>query len=207
MSQDPLVWIPSLVAMGLLPFLLLTLTCFARISIILFFVRQGLGIGNVPPNLVLNAIALLVSAQIMMPVFSQVYERASEEPAPTEGIQSIVEHWGHVVGPWREFIRLNAGDRELLTAQHLRESSSPNDPLTEALAFILTELQRALEAGVLVLLPFLLIDILVALVLLALGTHMLSPTTVSPPLKILLFLSVDGWSLITSGLGDGYQLP
>ena len=210
MTSDPLLWIATLSALGLLPFALLTLTCFARISILLLFVRQGLGAGNIPPNIVLNGIALILSAHIMFPVFAMTHDRAQQTLTREDGAWEI-SHWDQlpvVAEPMIDFLRMNSGEEERASAARIRDSAQPDEePLTLALAFILTEMQRALEAGVLILLPFLLIDILVALVLLALGAHMLSPTSVSPALKLLLFLSVDGWSLIASGLGDGYILP
>lgn len=209
MSHDPILWIFTLTLMGLLPFVLLTLTCFARISMILIFVRQGLGIGNLPPNLVLNGVALLISANIMWPVFAQCAELAQpllQREDATWAVEDI-SALGETLEPWRAFLELNSGDSERAAAQQIRAAEHDHDPLTLALAFVLTELQRALEAGVMILLPFLLIDIVVALVLLALGAHMLSPTSVTPALKILLFLSVEGWVLIAHGLGDGYVLP
>ena len=215
MSGNPLLWIVLLSVMGLAPFLLLTLTCFARISIVLLFVRHGLGVGNTPPNIVLNGLALLLSALIMAPVVESMHERATtlliedgewQPPTLAQG-QQILE-------PWAAFLRANIGERELSVAAQLRwmHHSDPartqdDDVLTVATAFLLTELGRAVQAGVFVLLPFLLIDLLVGLILLALGMHMLSPTSVTPALKLLFFVVAEGWMTLSLGLRDGYNIP
>lgn len=210
MPHDPLLWILTLSVLGILPFLLLTLTCFTRITILLLFVRQGLGVGNLPPNIVLNSIALLLSVHIMLPVFLQMKDNAQSVLQEREGEWQLsdLELLPEIIHPWTEFLHKNSGVREIHASAEIRNTDADApDLLTLALAFILTELQRALEAGVMILLPFLLIDLLVALVLLALGAHMLSPTSVSPPLKVLLFLSVEGWVLIAGGLARGYHVP
>lgn len=214
MIGDPLLWIFTLTLLSLAPFLIITLTCFARVSIVLMFVRHGLGVGNTPPNVVLHGIALLLSAMIMSPVGEAMYERAQalcitdgQWRTPSwEDAQSIAE-------PWAAFVEMNIGEAERNVATQLRwmhrdpTQSPEDDPLVLATAFMLTELGRAIKAGVFILLPFLMIDLLTGLVLLALGMHMLSPTSVTPALKLLFFVSVEGWLNIAIGLRDGYNLP
>lgn len=215
MSGNPLLWIVTLTIMGLAPFLLLTLTCFARISIVLLFVRHGLGVGNTPPTIILNGLALLLSALIMSPIAEAMYSRASQicvvdgvwqTPTWTQSQQ--------IAGPWAEFLRANAGERERAIAVQLRwmhhvdvPTAAEDDALVVATAFLLTELGRAIQAGVFVLLPFLMIDLLVGLILLALGMHMLSPTSVTPALKLLFFVVAEGWLTLSLGLRDGYNIP
>lgn len=214
MATDPLLWIASLTALGLAPFVLLTLTCFARISIVLLFVRHGLGVGNAPPNAVLNGLALLLTLHVMAPVGVVIVERATvlchDQDAgwSTPSLTQV----GQILEPWTAFLAANAGDAEREVARQLRSNTetlepAADDPLVLATAFVLTELQRAVAGGVYVLLPFLLIDLLVGLILLALGMHMLSPTSVSPAIKLLLFVSIDGWMTLSLGLRGGYEIP
>lgn len=212
MIGDPLPWILSLSLLGLAPFLLLTLTCFARVSIVLMFVRHGLGVGNTPPNIVLNGVALLLSALIMSPIAEAMYERAAtlclvEDTWRAPNLEELRE----IALPWHAFLEANTGHRELAVAAELRwmhrDAPPDDDLLVLAAGFVLTELGRAVQAGVFILLPFLMIDLLTGLVLLALGMHMLSPTSVTPALKLLFFVAVEGWLTLSFGLRDGYNIP
>lgn len=214
MIGDPLPWILSLALLGLAPFLLLTLTCFARVSIVLMFVRHGLGVGNTPPNIVLNGVALLLSALIMSPIAEAIYERAAALCVVEDTWRTpTLEELGEIALPWRAFLEANTGQRELAVAAELRwmHREAPDTPhedlLVLATGFVLTELGRAVQAGVFILLPFLMIDLLTGLVLLALGMHMLSPMSVTPALKLLFFVAVEGWLTLSFGLRDGYNIP
>lgn len=213
-ATDPLLWIASLTLMGIAPFLFLILTCFARVSMVLIFVRHGLGVGNVPSNTVLNGLALLLTLHVMAPVGVAMAERATALCTHEDGSWSApsLADIGVILEPWTAFLSVNAGEAEREVARQLRADTtaldaSPDDPLVLATAFVLTELQRAIAGGVYVLLPFLLIDLLVGLILLALGMHMLSPTSVSPAIKLLLFVSIDGWMTLSLGLRGGYEIP
>lgn len=197
---DPLSAALTLLALGALPFALALLSPFAKLVIVLHVLRTGLGLAQTPPALVLNALALVIALPIMLPVLEPVGALAqgmlSGEITP--GISQLA-----ALEPWLAFLEQNAGSSEMLWAQAYTSNTFAQIPI----AFVMTELREAFEIAVLILLPFLVIDIFAGTVLLSLGMHMLTPTSVSLPLKLLVFVSVNGWLLLGDALANSYLVP
>lgn len=221
MSDQPVVMIVLLAALSLLPFILVMLTSFVKIAVVLAIVRNALGAGNIPPTMVVTGLSLILTIFVMAPVGSAVYEKIEpvlEQAKGTsltsgESVTAMVEAGRQAREPVREFLvkHAHARDRAMFTdlAKRMRKPADRadiknTDLLVLAPAFVTSELKEAFAIGFLLFIPFLIIDMVVANVLLSLGMHMLSPTTVSLPFKLLLFVMVDGWQLLTQGLVLGY---
>ena len=205
-----------IVVLGLLPFLLISVTSFVKFAVVISLLRNALGIQQIPPNIVIYSIALVMTAYVMLPVGIQsgkVISSALERKSPvlTE-IQKIAE-------PFADFTQRFAETRELDffrdSAKRMwgedtaREVLDPEaKPLTRMVvlmpAFMVSELSRAFQIGFLLYLPFIVIDLIVANVLLALGMSSLSPVTVSLPLKLLLFIGLDGWKRLLEAMVLSY---
>lgn len=208
---SPLVMAVLLAALGLLPFLLVVTTSFAKIAVVLSILRSALGTQNVPPNMVLAALAVVLSAYVMAPVAQDTAALAEPLFALSSDEIRDVNAWGPRLSataePLRAFLELNAGERELGMFAELRgvDLDAAPAPLSVAMpAFAITELAEAFQIGFLLFLPFLVLDLLVGSVLLSLGMHMLSPTTVSMPFKLLLFVLINGWIVLSQSLVLGY---
>jgi type III secretion protein R len=206
-----------LVVLGLLalaPVAMVTLTSFLKIAVVLSVARSALGAPQVPPTSAVTGLALLLTVSIMAPVAEEAWAAArSARTAPgVEGTLAAVARAGE---PLRVFLarHARADDRRtfLDVASRLRPAAAArpvgdSDFAVLAPAFVISELRRAFTIGFLVFLPFLVVDLVVANVLLALGLTQLSPTTLSLPFKLLLFVAVDGWALLARGLAAGYAL-
>ncbi len=215
-GPSPLLTALGLSALALVPFALVVTTSFAKIAVVLSILRSALGTQNVPPNLVLAALAVILSGFVMAPVAAEMSEAAApwtERPAEDlRDLDLLGDAAAEVAEPLRRFLAANAGDAEIALFASLRGVPAPDDrlavPLSVAVpAFTITELAEAFQIGFLLFLPFLLLDLLVGSVLLSLGMHMLTPTTVSMPFKLLLFVLVNGWMLLTESLVVAYAYP
>ena len=196
-------------AMTVLPSLVLGMTSFTRIIIVLSILRQAMGTQQTPPNQVLIAIALFLTFFIMSPTLTTIYETAAEPYL--NGNVSAESALSSASGDMKEFMVKNTRKDDLnmfmdLAAQGAVET--PQDvPLTVLLpAFITSELKTAFQIGFLLFLPFLVIDMVVASVLMSLGMMMLSPMLVALPFKLLLFVLVDGWSMTVGSLVATYAV-
>jgi flagellar biosynthetic protein FliP len=190
-------------SLSLLPALLFCLTSFTRIIIVLGFVRSGLGTQTTPPNQVLVGLALFLTLFVMGPTFDEVKERAVE-PALAGKITTL-EAIDRGQEPMREFMFEQTRTSDLRLFVRLGKIERPRtraDVPTRVLipAFIISELKTAFQIGFLIFLPFLIIDLVVSATLMSLGMIMLPPVFISLPFKILLFVLVDGWALITKSL-------
>ena len=197
-----------LTALSLVPAILISLTCFTRIVIVLSFVRRSLAVQELPPNPVLIGLALFLTTFVMGPVFKRVYVdayvpyRAGEIDMETAGSAA----WGTMSG----FLIANTRRAELDLFVDLADVEPVDDegqivleelPLRVIVpAFVLSELKTAFQMGFLLFLPFLVIDLIVASVLISMGMFMLPPIMISTPFKILLFVLVDGWHLVCESL-------
>lgn len=197
---DPLSAALTLLALGALPFALALLSPFAKLVIVLHVLRTGLGLAQTPPALVLNALALVIALPIMLPVLEPV---GALVQAMLSGEVALDIAQLAAFEPWLAFLEQNAGSSEMLWAQTYTSSELAQIPI----AFVMTELREAFEIAILILLPFLVIDIFAGTVLLSLGMHMLTPTSVSLPLKLLVFASVNGWLLLGDALVNSYIVP
>ncbi len=220
-AGQPVVSMLALVLLTLLPFAFMTMTSFAKISVVFSLLRNALGAGQVPSGLIISALAGVLSLYVMAPVFSRVSQAAApamtevdpERPLEGASLDAVFETVRLGSEPLVAFLAHNAGERErvlfLDLARRAREpaeraSVEPDDLLVVLPAFMVTELAEAFQIGFLVFLPFLIVDMVVANILLALGMHMMSPTTVSMPFKLLLFVMVDGFYLLSRALVLGY---
>lgn len=193
----------------LLPSLLLTITSFTRIMIVLGLLRQAIGTAQAPSNQVLLGLTLFLTAFIMMPVFEKVNEVAFK-PYMEEKIDALVAI-EKASGPFRTFMmkQTREADLELFMRIANRDDiDSPDDiPFTMLVpAYITSELKTAFQIGFLIFLPFLVIDLVVASVLMSMGMMMLSPMIISLPFKIMLFVLADGWALVLEMLAASFYV-
>lgn len=187
----------------LVPALLFTVTGFTRILIVLGFIRSGLGTPAAPPNQVLVGIALFLTIFVMAPTFNQIKTDAFEPLQKNEISQT--EALKRAEAPLRTFMFKQTRTQDLELFIKLGKLDNPKtraDVPTYVLipAFIISELKTAFQIGFLIFLPFLIIDLVVSSVLMSMGMMMLPPVFISLPFKILLFVLVDGWSLVTESL-------
>ncbi len=192
-----------LTVLSLLPAIVLTMTSFTRLIIVLGFVRQGLGTQQTPPTQVLVGLALFLTCFTMGPVFSTIARDAYEPYAA--GTISDMQALDRASAPLRTFMLHQTREADLALFYNAAQAPLPKTeeevPLRIAApAFVVSELTTAFQMGVLVLLPFLVIDLAVSSVLMSLGMMMVPPTTISLPIKLLLFVVADGWHLLVGSL-------
>jgi type III secretion protein R len=213
----PLALVVALALVSLLPFVFMSVTSFVKISTVLQIVRSAIGAQNVPSSTVVMALAAALTLVAMAPVGQKIIDRATPLFSGKEAPETIALVRGGVDAvrePMRDFLRANASERErarfLTVAREARPAPDRAqlraDDLTVLVpSFVVTELTEAFAVGFLLFLPFLVIDLVVSNVLLALGMQMLSPTQVSLPFKLLLFVAIDGWGLLSQALVSGYH--
>ena len=194
-------------AVTLVPALLFTVTAFTRILVVLGFIRTGLGTPTAPPNQVLVGIALFLTLFVMGPVFGEINDVAIQPYM--DGAMSMSQAYDKGVVPLRDFLLGNTREDELKLMIGLSGEAAPADETQVSMttlvpAFVLSELKSAFIIGLVVFIPFLVLDMLVSAALMAMGMMMVQPTIVSLPFKLLLFVVVDGWALITTALVGSY---
>ena len=192
---------------ALLPAALFTLTGFTRILIVLGFIRTGLGTPTAPPNQVLVGIALFLTLFVMAPTFSAVKKDAIDPLTKNQITESQAFERGQL--PLREFMFRQTREKDLALFVKLAKMERPetrSDIPTHVLipAFVISELKTAFQIGFLIFLPFLVIDLVVSSTLMSMGMVMLPPVFISLPFKILLFVLVDGWNLVTQSLVQSF---
>ncbi|HEU4976376.1 MAG TPA: flagellar type III secretion system pore protein FliP [Baekduia sp.] len=195
-------------AVTLVPALLFCVTGFTRILVVLGFIRTGLGTPTAPPNQVLVGIALFLTIFVMAPTFTQVKTDAIDPLTKHEITQAQALDRGQK--PLREFMFRQTRTKDLALFVHLAKLDRPetrSDVPTWVLipAFIISELKTAFQIGFLIFLPFLVIDLVVSSTLMSMGMVMLPPVFISLPFKILLFVLVDGWDLVTRSLVESFH--
>jgi len=186
------------------PGLLIMVTCFTRFVIALSFLRTGLGLQTTPANLILISLALFMTFYVMAPTFDQAWHN---------GLRPLVENrigeqeaYQRITAPFRTFMRANVREKDLSLFEELagqERTATPSEEIELRVlipAFMISELRRAFEIGFLIVLPFLVIDIIVATLTMSMGMMMLPPTVISLPFKILFFILIDGWNLLIGGL-------
>ncbi len=212
----PIALVVALALVAILPFAFMTVTAFVKISTVLQIVRGAIGAQSVPSNTVVMALAGALTLLAMAPVGSRIADRAGpifEQAA--EDTSALVK--GAITAtrePLRAFLKANASERERRRFHEIAKSARPeaeraavgaDDLLVLIPAFMTTELVEAFALGFAIYLPFLIIDLVVSNVLLALGMQMMNPTQVSLPFKLLLFVAIDGWGLLAQALVGGYS--
>ena len=208
-----------LTVLSVAPGLLIMVTSFTRFIVALSFLRSGLGVPSTPANLILISLALFMTFYVMAPAFTQAWE---------EGVTPLVENeiteeeaFGRIVEPFRDFMLLHVREKDLAMFDDLRQQNEPQpdaesgpgpEPQPGAAedetvdlrvlipAFMISELRRGFEIGFLIILPFLVIDLIVATLTMSMGMMMLPPTVISLPFKILFFVLIDGWNLLVGSL-------
>lgn len=208
-GQDYSVKIEILILMtllGLVPIMVLMMTCFTRFIIVLAVLRQALGLQQSPPNKILTGIALALTMLVMRPVWNTVYNDAV---VPYQNDQlSLKEALNTAEQPLKKFMLAQTSKTSM--AQIMSIAQEKGDPSTMDLsivvpAYVLSELKTAFQIGFMIYIPFLIIDLIVASILMAMGMMMLSPLIVSLPFKLMLFVLCDGWNLIVGTLTASVQ--
>lgn len=193
------------------PGLLMMVTSFTRFVIALSFLRAGLGLQTTPSNLVLISLALFLTMFVMTPTFDEAW-RAGVKPLVDNQI-TPEEGYSRTTAPFRTFMKANVRDKDLATFRTMAEeragsAAPPADDDFRILipAFMVSELRRGFEIGFLIALPFIVIDLVVATVLMSMGMMMMPPTVISLPLKVLFFVMIDGWTLLVGALAKSFIL-
>ena len=212
-SFDPVNLALVLALLALVPTLLVVTTSFLKIVIVLSIVRNALGVQQIPPNMALYALALILSAYIMAPVGNAMWLSIEAMPGDVRSVDGLVDAITLGIDPMREFLMRHAWpehrDFFLHTAHRLWGAEmvagmGEDHMLILIPSFLLSELTEAFRIGFLLYLPFIIIDLVVSNILLAMGMMMVSPVTISLPLKLFLFVMVDGWSKLVRGLVLSY---
>jgi type III secretion protein R len=196
-------------AIGLIPFAIITTTAFLKFSVVLFLMRNALGTQQTPPSLVLYANAIVHSAYVSAPLFSEINAKVAATHADVSNVDGLRAVGSAIADPLRtnleHFARPSERDFLLAAARKIWPpdffaQASTDDLLIVIPAFVISELTRAFEIGFLLYLPFIAVDLIVSNILMAMGMVMLSPTVISTPLKVFLFVLVSGWTRLLHGL-------
>jgi len=215
----PIALVVALALVSLLPFVFMGVTAFVKISTVLQITRSAIGAQGVPSNTVIMALATALTLIAMAPVGQRIFDRAAPLAQAAQGKNQettvLIEKGLEAVRePMRDFLKNNSAEKErtrfFIVAKNARPEAERAQVGTDDLSvlvpsFVVTELTEAFAIGFLIYLPFLVIDLVIANVLLALGMQMLSPTQVSLPFKLLLFVAIDGWGLLAQALVQGYR--
>jgi len=244
-STDPFALIVALVALALLPFVAMVATSYLKIVVVLSLIRNALGIQSIPPNMVINALALILTFYVMAPILQESWDICTTETAAqrasapaeqggTEQGPGAAQSWitpliekgprtaiyEKAAEPFRRFLLQETGEKQIAyfvnTAEKLwgkKDEQGNIEPATVDRtsffvllpAYCVSELTKAFQIGFLVYLPFIAIDIIISNILLAMGMMMVSPVTISLPFKLLLFVMVNGWTLLIQGLVQSYM--
>lgn len=194
-----------LTVLSVAPGLLIMVTCFTRFIIALSFLRAGLGLQTTPANLILISLALFMTFYVMAPTFDKAWQ---------SGLKPLIENqiteeqaYTEITTPFKEFMLAHVREKDVQLFAHLADADGANlQPGQEVEmrvlipAFMISELRRGFEIGFLIILPFLVIDMIVATLTMSMGMMMLPPTIISLPFKILFFVLIDGWNLLVGGL-------
>lgn len=211
-----------LAGLSLLPFAVMLLTSFMKIVVVLSLLRNALGVQQTPPNQVLNGIALLITLYVMFPTGLLMYKAAegvlnTSPPSAIISDQSaafVINVIDKAKEPLRDFLQRNTSAQHMKSFYALgtrifpdpyKTTLKPNDFIVLIPSFITSQLKTAFEIGVLIYLPFFVIDLVVSNILLAMGMMMLSPLTIALPIKLLLLVMVDGWTVLVQGLAMSFR--
>ena len=192
---------------SLLPFVFCCMTSFLRFVVVFSMLKTAMGTQQVPPSIVIIGLSMILTFFTMGPTFERMYEMGS---VPYQKNQNIIEAINEGSKPLKEFMMKQTRQSDLAFFVELSQKTPPETPdevtiWQVAPAFIISELKTAFEIGFIIFVPFIVLDLVVANILLALGMFMLSPTIISLPFKLLIFIAVDGWALIVQGLVTSYN--
>lgn len=221
---------PSLITQGvvlsflsLLPFIIMILTSFLKIVVVLSLLRSALGVQQAPPNQIINGVAFMLSLFVMYPTALKMYDAAHHTIVETKAPDSLIapESSTYIIAiaqeasqPMREFLKRNSSVQHQalfyrmayrVLPEEYRPNLKPDDTIILVPAYITSQLKDAFEIGVLIYIPFFVIDLVTSNILLAMGMMMLSPVTISMPLKLFLLVMLDGWTLLIQGLVSTFR--
>lgn len=210
---DPVSLFLVLLALAALPFAAMVVTSYTKIAIVLGLLRNAIGVQQVPPNMVLNGVAIIISCFIMTPVFMEASKGITGGKS-TSSTQTLMQAADSAREPFRRFLDKHSDEREkqfflksaaVIWPAEQAAALKKDDLIVLAPAFLLSELTAAFRIGFLLYLAFIVIDIVIANVLLAMGLSQVTPTNVAIPFKLLLFVTLDGWSRLVHGLVLTYK--
>ena len=219
-QTDPFALLVLLIGLSLVPFMVMIATSYLKIVVVMSLIRNALGVQSIPPNMVINALALILTFFIMAPCVSQSWDTLKEgmkENKPEVLLQTDLAL--QAAEPFRDFLVRQTDEKQTAffvnTAKRLWGTTDENGEFQPAEvdersffilvpSFCVAELTRAFQIGFMVYLPFIAIDIIISNILLAMGMMMVSPVTISLPFKLLLFVMVNGWSVLIQGLIQSY---
>jgi type III secretion protein R len=227
-GSSPLLLVVLLGVLSILPFVILVGTSFVKVSVVLGMVRNAIGTQSVPSNMVITGLAAILTLHIMAPTAAAVahsagplFQRAiASDLSRPDATDSLGAAWDAARSPIQRFLRANSTPRDRALFLDLARQARSRQPVPEGVtveqpnaddlsvllpAFVVSELTSAFSIGFLIFLPFLVVDLVIANLLTALGMQMVSPATISLPFKLLLFILADGWYLITRALVLGYH--
>ncbi len=221
---------PSLLTQGmllsllaLLPFIIMILSPFMKIVIVLSLLRSALGVQQAPPNQILNGVAFMLALFIMYPTCLKMYDvtrevvgrlKAPDSLMSTDSSTYVIEIASYAKEPFKDFLKKNSTPKHQALfyrmtykglPEEYRDALTPSDMMVLLPAFITSQLKDAFEIGVLIYIPFFVIDLVTSNILLAMGMMMLSPVTISMPLKLFLLVMLDGWTLLVEGLVNTFH--
>jgi type III secretory pathway component EscR len=203
---------------AMVPLMIAVGTCYLKFSIVLSLLRSGFGTQQAPSTALVMALSLVMSLIVMHPVMTESADRMGEvkiQELSSLSVKVVTQRGSEIISPWKTFLVAHSGDKELtifstLVERKSLEESQPVDrsnvPVVIAVAaFVLTEIKKGFTLAFFLLIPFFVIDLVVANLLVAMGLTMMSPVIVSLPIKLLLFVSSDGWLLLARNLIQAYQ--
>ncbi len=212
---NPLYLMGMLSALGLAPFFLMMVTSYVKIVVVTSLVRNALGVQQVPPAMVMNGLAIILSIFIMAPVAMDTYDIARKMTFPQNvGPSQVFDAAQELSPPLKRFLKANSDEKvtnmfmstaRRIWPQERHDLISKENMLIMVPAFTISELTKAFQIGFVLYLAFIAIDLIISNILLAMGMMMVSPTTISLPFKLLLFVTLDGWLKISQGLMLSYQ--
>jgi type III secretion protein R len=205
----------------LLPFLIASGSCFVKFSIVFVIVRNALGLQQIPSNMTLNGVALLLSVFVMMPIAKDAYGHYQREQVELSNVPALSQFMDEGLGGYRAYLQRYADPELTRFFQRLEQGrsdpESAGEPAADAAqasllsllpAYALSEVKSAFKIGFYIYLPFVVVDLVISSILLSLGMMMMSPVTISVPIKLMLFVAMDGWALLAKGLVMQYlDLP
>lgn len=213
---SPISVIVLIMLMGILPIMLMLVTSYVKIVVVAFIVRNALGIQQAPPNMVLTSLAMILSVFVMAPVGVNIYHglEGHMDQLNSGNLQLILQTIDQASTPLYSFLEANT-DPNVLSAfentarriwpSEIKEVIAPKSLIFVIPSFVISELTSAFQIGFLLYLPFIIIDLIISNILLAMGMMMVSPTTISLPFKLLLFVSLEGWLKLSQGLMLSYN--
>jgi type III secretion protein R len=206
--------VPFLIFLGLMPFIAIMVTSYIKLVVVLSLIRNALGVQQIPPNLVINGLAVILSVYIMAPVVQDLYDGLKNEDFSRKDMAFYTSVYEKVKKPLGDFLMKHSHDKErmffvksakVLWPEDRAKNLKEDDLIVLIPSFTVSEITAAFQIGFLIYLPFVAIDLIVSNILLAMGMMMVSPMTISLPFKLLLFVLLNGWARLIHGLVLTYR--